>query len=230
MLVSIVVPAYNEAETIAETLEKVHRLSVEKEILVVDDGSTDGTSGAVRALTGELKEVVLIELEENRGKGYAIRLALERVKGDVVVIQDADAEYDPAEILGLLQPIVRGEADVVYGSRNLRDNPRSYGRYYYGGRFLSWLINVLYGSRLTDEATGYKLFRTGVLRGVSLTRDGFGFCPEVTCKLLRKGVRIVEMPIGYAPRSIEEGKKIRWSDGLEAIGIIVGTRLRLRRH
>jgi glycosyltransferase involved in cell wall biosynthesis len=195
---------------------------------VVDDGSTDSTADIVGALAGELQGLTLVRIEENHGKGYAIRQALDRVRGDVVAIQDADAEYDPSEIPPLLEPIAEGRADVVYGSRNLRTNPRSYTRYYYGGRFLSSLINMLYGSRLTDEATGYKLFRTEVLRRVTLTRDGFGFCPEVTCKLLRAGVSITELPIGYVPRSMEEGKKIRWWDGVEAIGIILA--LRLRRH
>jgi hypothetical protein len=146
-----------------------------------------------------------------------MRTGLEAVTGDLVLVQDADLEYDPADYGALLKPFADSQVEVVYGSRNLRRNPRSSFSFYWGGRLLSWIANWLYGSHITDEATGYKVIKTDLLRDLGLETDGFEFCPEVTAKLFKRGVAIHEVPVSYHPRSWEEGKKIQWTDGLVAI-------------
>jgi len=218
---SIVIPAYNEAKTIVAILKKVMALSVEKEIIVVDDGSTDGTGKILEDFIREKRGINLIRHNFNRGKGAAVRSALEKVSGDVVVIQDADLEYEPEDLLKMLKNIEKGKAVVVYGSRVLGKGPMSYLRYYLGGRFLSMLTNILCGSAITDEPTCYKMFKREILEGLKLRSEGFEFCPEVTAKVLRRGYNIVEVPIRYNPRKIKEGKKIRWWDGLKAIFTLI---------
>jgi glycosyltransferase involved in cell wall biosynthesis len=158
---------------------------------------------------------------QNRGKGAAIRTGLAMVTGDLVLVQDADLEYDPAEYPVLLAPFSDPTVQAVYGSRNLRRNPRSNFAFYWGGRFLSGVANRLFGSHISDEATGYKVVRTSLLRALNLQSEGFEFCAEVTAKLLRRGVRICEVPISYRPRSRAEGKKIRWHDGIVAVWTLV---------
>nr|HID13715.1 glycosyltransferase family 2 protein [Anaerolineae bacterium] len=167
----------------------------------------------------------IVHHEQNRGKGAAIRTALEHVTGDVVITQDADLEYDPREYPRLLAPFEDPAVQVVYGSRNLRRNPRSSWSFYWGGRLLSWIANLLYGSHITDEPTGYKVFRADLLRSLDLQSDGFEFCPEVTSKVLRRGIEIHEVPISYRPRAFDEGKKINWRDGLWAIWTLLKYRL-----
>ena len=225
MKVSVLIPAYNEAGTIARCLEAVYGRNPGRdlEVIIVDDGSTDGTAksaeAAARAGTKVLKH------EKNSGKGTAIRTALAAATGEVVLIQDADLEYDPADYAALLKPFEEGRADVVYGSRILRsDNGRSYARYYWGGRVLSWWTNLLYGSSVTDEPTCYKVFKTSLLRSLNLQCTGFEFCPEATAKILRRGIAIHEVPISYHPRRIEEGKKIRWHDGVIALWTLLKLR------
>jgi dolichol-phosphate mannosyltransferase len=217
MKATVVVPAYNESATIRACLERVLSSDpgVELEVVVVDDGSSDGTAEAAALPDPRLR---VLRHPRNMGKGAAVRTGLAAATGELLLIQDADLEYDPAQYRRLLEPLAAGACDVVYGSRILEpSNVRSYWRYYWGGRFLSWWTNLLYGSAVTDEPTGYKAFRTSLLRSLDLRCDGFEFCPEVTAKLLRRGVEIREVPISYRPRSIGEGKKIRWQDGVVAL-------------
>ncbi|MBN2381425.1 glycosyltransferase family 2 protein [bacterium] len=226
MKVSIIIPAYNESATLPTILFKILALSFDKEIIVIDDGSTDETAEIVRALNNEI--ITVLSNTTNRGKGYSIRRALEFCSGEVIIIQDADLEYDPDELPKLLEPFDNG-ARVVYGSRILQPaNGMSYMRYYLGGRLLTALTNVLYHASLTDEPTGYKLFRRELLQDLDLQSEGFEFCPEVTAKLLRRKEIIKEIPISYAPRSFGQGKKISWRDGLRAVYILVKYRLSKR--
>ena len=221
MKLSVIVPVFNEADTIAELIDRVLAVeldSVEREIIVVNDGSTDETHEVLERVSRECSNVVRVyHHERNRGKGAAVRTALEHASGDVVITQDADLEYDPQDYPRLLALFDAPNVNVVYGSRNLRKNPRSSWSFYWGGRLVSLVANLLYGSELTDEATGYKLLRADLMRALDLESEGFEFCPEVTGKLLRRGIKIHEVPISYRPRGLDEGKKISWWDGLEAI-------------
>lgn len=227
---SVIIPVYNEAQTVAQVIDRVATVELEgleREIIVVDDGSTDRTNEVLERVTERWPGLVAtIRHEENRGKGAAVRTALEHVTGDIVITQDADLEYDPGEYPRLLAPFKDPAVHVVYGSRNLRENPRSSWSFYWGGRLVSWVANLLYGSDLTDEATGYKLFRTELLRSLDLEVDGFAFCPEVTGKVLRRNIDIHEISISYQPRGLEEGKKINWRDGLEAVWTLLKYRFR----
>ena len=221
MKLSVIIPAFNEKKTIKEIVKKVFAVPFEKEIIVVDDGSTDGTGNILKELE---VPVTIISHERNMGKGASIKSALKKVTGDIVIIQDADLEYDPQEFGKLIEPILNGETQVVYGSRNLKTdargkhiNPMSTFSFYWGGIFLSKLANFLYGVKITDESTGYKVFKSEVIKNIDLKCSGFEFCPEITAKLCRKGYRIKEVPISYKPRDFKHGKKIRWYDGLIAI-------------
>jgi glycosyltransferase involved in cell wall biosynthesis len=222
---SVLVPAYNEERTIARMLEAVYSRNPKRdlEVVIVDDGSTDGTYAAAKAAARPTDKV--LKHEKNRGKGAAIRTALAAATGDLVIVQDADLEYDPADYDLLVKPIEEGKAEVVYGSRLMKSDARSYHRYYYGGQLVSLWTNILYGSRLTDEPTCYKVFKTDFLRSLDLRCEGFEFCPEATAKTLKRGVKIVEFPINYYPRRMEEGKKIRWTDGVIALWTLLKLRL-----
>lgn len=222
MQLSIIIPVYNEEATLAEIISRVRATKLAYEIIVIDDGSTDSSPDILRRLQDEGQPPLRIFRHvHNQGKGAAIRTGLTVVTGDFVLVQDADLEYDPADYPGLIAPLTNSEVEVVYGSRNLRLNPRSTFAFYWGGRLLSWVTNWLYGSRITDEATGYKVIKTELLRDLDLETDGFEFCPEVTAKLLRRGIFIHEVPISYNPRSWVAGKKIRWYDGLIAIWTLI---------
>lgn len=215
---SVIIPVYNEAGTLEEIVRRVRATGLVDELLVVDDGSADDSAAILARLTDAgTPPLRVLRHPRNRGKGAAMQTGLAAVTGDVVLVQDADLEYNPADYPALLAPFADPRVDVVYGSRNLRRNPQSSFSFYWGGRLLSWVTNLLYGSRITDEATGYKVIRTSLLREMGLERAGFEFCSEVTAKLLRQRVRIHEVPISYQPRSREEGKKIQWSDGLVAL-------------
>ncbi len=218
---SVVIPVYNERDTIEETLRRVRALDVDLEIVVVDDASTDGSRELLERLAGADPRIVLLKHERNRGKGAAIRTALARVTGRITAIQDADLEYDPQDLPRLMEPLMRGEAKVVYGSRFLRGRPPMRLPNYLCNRLLAWTARLLYGARITDEATCYKLFDTEFLRSIPLTCRRFEFCPEVTAKVAKRGERIVELPISYTPRSYDSGKKIRWWDGVEALWTLV---------
>ncbi len=220
MKLSIIIPCYNEKDTILEILKRVEAVDLEKEIIVVDDNSTDGTQELLQGISPRRAKV--ISRDGPRGKGAAIREGLKHVTGDVVVIQDADLEYDPNDYYELVRPIEEGKASVVYGSRIRKHNNKiSYLRYYWGGRLLTFITNILYKAGITDEPTGYKVFKTEALKGLDLKCMRFEFCPEVTAKLRKRGYQIYEVPISYYPRSLTAGKKIGWRDGLEAIWTLV---------
>ncbi|MFI5362973.1 MAG: glycosyltransferase family 2 protein [Elusimicrobiota bacterium] len=225
MKVSVLIPAYNEARTLSKCLDVVYGRNPGRdlEVIVVDDGSTDDTYKIAAAAVKPGSRV--LKHEHNAGKGSAIRTALAASTGDIVLIQDADLEYDPGDYAALLKPFEKGGVSVVYGSRNRKnENGRSSSAYYWGGRLLSWWTNILYGSSITDEATCYKVFDAKLLKSLPLRCTGFEFCPEVTAMVLRRGVAIQEVPVSYSPRSIADGKKIRWYDG----AIHIWTLLRLR--
>ncbi|MCM8816741.1 MAG: glycosyltransferase family 2 protein [Candidatus Omnitrophica bacterium] len=224
MKLSIIIPVYNEKSTIKSLVDKVLDVPLEKEIIIVDDGSTDGTRDILKKLAEEKNNIKVLFQPQNKGKGYAIRKAIPEITGDVVVIQDADLEYDPMDFLKLLKLIEEGKADVVYGSRILGKNPKSSFSFYIGGKFLSFLTNILYGTSITDEPTCYKMFRSNIIKSINLRCKGFEFCPEITAKIAKKGIKIVEVPIKYNPRTKKEGKKIRWKDGLVAIWTLIKNR------
>lgn len=216
---SILIPAFNEARTIRQILEKVRAVDlggIHKEIVVVDDGSTDGTWDILRVL--DWPELIALRHEANAGKGRAIRTGLARATGDFLIVQDADLEYDPADYPRLLAPLISGEALAVYGSRfasaGALDNYPWTHRI--GVRFLNGLARLLYGVRLTDEATCYKAFARHAVADIPLDCERFEFCPEITAKIARKGIAIREVPISFNPRTAAEGKKIRWRDGWTA--------------
>jgi glycosyltransferase involved in cell wall biosynthesis len=226
MRVSFLVPAYNEAATIEALLDAVWALELEKQIVVVDDGSTDATGDIVERWREGREEVVLVS-QQNRGKGAAVRAAIPHADGDISVIQDADLEYDPADVPALIEPIQRGVADVVYGSRLSGGRPQRAYLFWHlvGNRFLSLLTNVLYNTTLSDMETGYKAFRTEVLRSLDLRQDDFGIEPEITAKVCKRKLRVYELPIAYYGRTYAEGKKITWRDGFKAIRVLFGVRL-----
>lgn len=222
MKLSVIIPVYNEKNTIEVLIEKVKNVNMEKEIIVVDDCSTDGT----REILNRLEKgdtIRALYQPENRGKGFAIRTALRHVTGDIVIIQDADLEYDPNDYGILTKPVVDGVTDVVYGSRWLNSHFQDlpYNRFRLATTILTLMANVLYFARITDEPTCYKVFRTEVIKGLNLKCEGFEFCPEVTAKLRKKGYKIYEVPIYYKPRSLKEGKKLRFKDGLTAIWTLI---------
>lgn len=227
MRVSFLVPAHNEAATIGEVLERIDALELDAEVVVVDDGSTDSTAAVVEAHAGGRDHVVLVR-QAQRGKGAAVRAAILRATGDVIVIQDADMEYDPADVPLLIEPIVRGAADAVYGSRLIGGRPQRAYLFWHlvGNRFLSLLTGVLFNTTLSDMETGYKAFRADVLRSLTLTRDDFAIEPELTGELCRRRYRVYEVPVSYYGRSYAEGKHITWRDGVKAVGALVSVRLR----
>jgi glycosyltransferase involved in cell wall biosynthesis len=221
MRVSVIIPVYNEEQTIQEVLERVAAVDlggIAMEIVIANDGSTDGTRRAIdeRKLPPNLP-VHVYHSPINLGKGAAVRLGLAFASGDVLLIQDADLELDPGEYLQLLDPIIKGHADVVYGSRFLAPTGRVSLKTRSANRFLTILTNVLFGGRLTDMETAYKVMKKEALEGLRLRCVGFDIEPELTARLLRAGRRIVEVPISYNPRTTDEGKKMRWIDGVDAI-------------
>jgi glycosyltransferase involved in cell wall biosynthesis len=216
--VSVIVPVYNEVAYLNELLQAVEASPVKKEIIIVDDGSTDGTREKLRALKPQ-HEVTIAFHERNCGKGASIRTALDYAHGEYVLIQDCDLEYDPRDYPALLRPLQEGKANVVYGVRP--DRPERGFRFFLAAKLLTQLTNLLYGAGIHDEATCYKVFRRSVLSQIKLEYQGFEFCPEVTAKLCRMGEKIEEVPISYHPRSVTEGKKIRHSDAWLAVWTLI---------
>ena len=216
MLVSVIIPAFNEKQTIRQVVDAVYSLPIDKQIIVVNDGSTDGTDKVLEELR-TAHALTVVHCEENSGKGFAIRSGLPHVKGEAVVIQDADMELSPTDLPELLKPFEKEDVQVVYGSRFLSGRGNASLHNFIANRLLATYTNLLYGCRITDESTGYKAFSTELITRLNLTCEGFEFCPEVTAKILRAGYRICEIPVSYFPRTKKEGKKLRfWSDGLFA--------------
>ena len=228
MKLSIIVPVYNEEKTIEEIIRRIEAVSLplEKEIILVEDGSTDGTREILKDLE---KKYLVIYHPENYGKGQAIRSGLEEAKGDIILIQDADLEYSPKDYPELLRPILENKTEVVFGSRYLRKNykiPNAYFLYYLGNKLTNWLLNLLYGSKLTDPWTCYKVFKGGVLKDLDLKSNCFEIEIEMTVKTLKKKYKILEVPVDYLPRKIKEGKKIRWwRDGFKGLFTIIKYRI-----
>ena len=213
--VSIIVPVYNEEKTIRELVRRLKEVPLDKEIIIVDDGSTDGTKEILKKI--KEPEFRIISLPHNLGKGAAIRAALPYVQGEAVVIQDADLEYNPSELPRLLKPILEERESVVYGSRFLKGRPRMRPLNFIANKILALTASLLLGRRLTDEATCYKAFKTSLLKSLDLKCKGFEFCPEVTAKIGKRGIKIREIPISYSPRTKKEGKKVNWKDGFIAL-------------
>lgn len=233
MKLSIIVPVYNEQRTINQVIERVLAVDlgeIEREVIIANDGSQDGTRRTIEE-RGWLRDarVRLCENPINLGKGAAVRHGLSAAVGDLVLVQDADLELDPRDYGALLKPILDGRTDVVYGSRFLKRSDRIPARTRLANRFLTTLTNLLYGGRLTDMETAYKVFRREVIHSIRLRAVGFDFEPEVTARLLLAGHRIVEVPISYQPRTADEGKKIGWVDGVDAIYMLLKCRLTGRR-
>jgi len=221
--ITVVIPCYNERRTLADLVRRVRAAPVaRKQLILVDDCSTDGTTELIRAEIEPLVDRVVYH-ERNQGKGAAIRSGLEHVTGDIVIIQDADLEYDPDEYPKLIGPIVEGKADVVYGSRFTGEGPHRVHLFwhYVGNRILTLLSNVFTNLNLTDMETCYKVFRAEVIRSIRIRQNRFGIEPELTAKIARLGCRVYEVGISYYGRSYEEGKKIGWKDGVKAIYCIV---------
>jgi len=221
MKLSIIIPVYNEEKSILKVIDKVKKVKlnkIKKEILIIDDFSTDNTKEILKKLkNGNIK---VFFHQKNQGKGAAIRTGLKNVTGDVILIQDADFEYNPEEYPKLLKPIIENKANVVYGSRldAIRRNLKNmYKLHYFGNMFLTIITNILYGAKITDMETGYKVFRKEVIKGMKLKAKRFDFEPEITAKILKKGYKITEIPINFFGRKFEEGKKITWIDGVKAL-------------
>ena len=226
---SIIVPAYNEEKTILKVINRVKSVklgNIKKEIIVVDDFSRDGTRKLLKTLQD--RKLKIFFHEKNKGKGAAIRTALKHATGDIMLIQDADLEYDPKEYRKLLEPIIYGKAKVVYGSRleAIRRNlKKMYKLHYFGNLFLTAITRVLYGAKITDMETGYKVFKKEVIKNINLKAKRFDFEPEITAKILKKGYKITEVPIDFMGRKFSEGKKITWKDGVKALLYLIKYRL-----
>ncbi|MBV9329782.1 MAG: glycosyltransferase family 2 protein [Chloroflexi bacterium] len=222
--VSVVVPCFNERQTIDELIDRVKAVPVEKEIIVVDDFSTDGTRELLKQRVADHRDIVLRLRARNGGKGAAVQDGLKCARGDVIIIQDADLEYDPADYPVLLRPIQTGRAKVVYGSRFIGEHRAMYFWHSLGNQFLTLLCNALFDTTLTDMETCYKVFTIDIARKLKLREPRWGFDPEITARILKMGNRIYEVPVSYAGREFDEGKKISWRDGF----VVLRTLLRYR--
>jgi glycosyltransferase involved in cell wall biosynthesis len=225
-LLSILVPVFNESRTVASVIDRLMMvdLPVPREIIVINDGSSDGTREALDAFPAEGGSVTILHVEQNAGKGAAIRLGLQHARGSIIAIQDADLELDPVQLGALVAPIVAGETKVVYGSRFLAGRPDAPWLTVLANRTLTLLTNLLFGARITDMETCYKIMRTDVALALGLESNRFDIEPEITAKLLLSGHRIQELPVHFKPRQRAEGKKIGWRDGFHALRVLAGYR------
>jgi len=221
---SVIVPCFNERDTVGELIDRVHAVPIDKQVIVVDDYSTDGSRELLCSRLQERGDITLVLRERNGGKGAAVQAGLAKASGDVVIIQDADLEYDPADYPLVLRPIQTGKSKVVYGSRFLGEHKAMYFWHSLGNKTLTLLCNVLFDTTLTDMETCYKAFTIDIARKLQLREPGWGFDPEITARILRMGQRIYEVPISYAGREFNEGKKISWRDGF----VVLLTLLRYR--
>ena len=221
MKLSIIIPCYNEEKTILEVISRINKVNIKnitKEIIIINDGSTDGTIDKIK----NINDILIVNHIVNKGKGKAIKTALDYASGDLIIIQDADLEYDPFEYPNLIKPFESNKVDVVYGSRNLKKNDYSLFSFYIGGIIITKIANILYpNAKLTDLHTCYKIFRKKLISDLTIESTGFEFCPEITAKILNKKILIKEVPISYYPRSKKEGKKIKWRDGIIALYILI---------
>lgn len=233
MKLSIIIPVYNEEKTILEVLQIVSqvKLSIGKEIIIVNDGSTDKTSEIVKNFIKNYgrgsNKFILIE-KENGGKGSAVKSGIKNSNGEIIIIQDADLEYNPNEYQELINPILSRKAKVVYGSRRMKKSNRQYSGFFFyiGGVLVTFVTNLFYGSNLTDEPTCYKVFDSKLIKKINIEGNKFEWEPEITAKLLKRGIKIREVPISYSPRTKNEGKKINWRDGLQAIYTLIRWRFK----
>ncbi len=220
MKLSVIIPCYNEADHIERVLDAVRAVDLPMEIIVIDDGSTDNVVDVIKRYDTQ-GELMLHAAAENAGKGAAIRAGLERASGDVIIIQDADLEYDPQQFHAVIKPIVDGEADVVYGSRFAGSITGMRWQNRLANKILTLTANLLYRANITDEATCYKAFKADLVKSLPLKCNRFEFCPEVTAKIRKRGIRIAEVPIRYVGRTAQQGKKIRWTDGVSALWTLI---------
>ncbi len=223
-LLSIIIPVFNESATLDAILDRVLKvdfavMDFDRELIIVDDASTDSSWDIIQRRQSDFSSIIRHDM--NRGKGAAIRTGFEHVRGDFIVIQDADLEYDPEEILKLLTPVIKGKAEVVYGSRFTGERRNMFLHHWIGNRFLTGLTNILYGTTLSDMETCYKLFSKNALENIHIRSERFNFEPEITAKVLKKRIRIYEVPISYSGREYSEGKKITWRDGFSALWAII---------
>lgn len=222
MKLSVIMPVFNEKDSIMKIIKKVEEIDIQKEIILIDDFSTDGTREIIKnSINGN--NIIKLYHSKNLGKGAAIRTGIEHVSGDLVIIQDADMEYDPNDYFSLIKPIVRGDADAVYGSRLSGGAPQRVYMFWHlmGNRFLSFMVNLLYNTTLSDMETGYKVFKAEAIKGLNLRSNRFEIEAEITAKIFKKKYRVYEVPISYYGRSYKEGKKITWKDGLVALWTIL---------
>ena len=212
---SIIVPVYNEEKTVVDVIEHLKKLPFNKEIIIIDDGSTDGT----REILSNIKDlaVKIVFHETNKGKGSAIATGLKNAEGEIIAIQDADLEYDPNQLVELIKPIQDNKADVVYGSRFLKENPNIYKRYLLGNKFITWLINIFYEAHFTDSYTCYKIFRKEIIEKFNLESKRFEVEAEISIKVAKEKINFLEVPINYSPRSLEQGKKISFKEAIKGV-------------
>lgn len=226
-MISVLIPVYNEEKTIIPLLDKINKIKLNKEIIIVDDASTDNTRFLLEKASNKYKDIRILFNKENRGKGFCIRKALKYSTGDIIITQDADLEYNPKDYYSLIKPIIKNDVDVVYGSRFLKKkNKHLYYGNLLGAKFLNLLVKLLFNSKVTDVSSGYKVFKSEIIKNLSLECNGFDFCAEVTSKIIKKGYKINDVPINYNARTFKEGKKIRFMDGVIAVWTLIKFRVK----